>query len=329
MALDRLSDLATDDDFLDALPPGTALQNGRYRITRVLNCGGFGITYLATDLSGQPVVIKECFASALCRRSGQSVVARSRRDQIFLDKVSRSFLSEARFLAKLAHPSVAKVRQVFEENATAYMVLDHMKGNDLLDVIEDEGRQLSVDEVVAIAKQLVTAIGYVHQSDVLHCDISPDNIFLTEAGTPVLIDFGAARNLEADSTRSYTGLSMVKDGYSPHEQYLPGSRIGPTSDIYSLAASLYHLISGVQPATCQSRIAALADRQPDPVRPLAGNWPGFPAGFLESIDKAMSVMQYSRFETAEDWLAVLASPPAQAKARPSGFLSRVMSFAAL
>jgi hypothetical protein len=136
----------------------------------------------------------------------------------------------------------------------------------------------------------------------------PDNIFITPEGEPILIDFGAARRRAAGETQKYSGLSVVKDGYSPHELYVAGVNSGPWSDIYSLAASLYHAIAGRAPENCQARLAALAEKRPDPCRPLAGRIAGYPAGFLESIDRAMAVIPAGRFQTAADWQGALPQP---------------------
>ena len=328
MAFDRLAELQGNSDLTDDLAPGTPLLGGKYRIQRTISSGGFGITYLALDGQGFSFVIKECFASSLCRRSGTRVRARSGDAQPYFDRVHRCFLNEARTLSALAHPNVVRIHDVFEENGTAYIVLDHIQGSDLFDLIEGNGQPLSPEQVVAITIKLVGALGFVHEHGIVHCDVSPDNLFITPDLEPVLIDFGSARSHQGPAHRPFTGPSMVKDGYSPHEQYLPESRIGPATDFYALAASLYHLISGQSPATCQSRIAALADRMPDPCAPLAGRVEGYPPGFLASVDKAMSVMPHARYQSAADWLGAL-QPAAPARERPSSLFRRVLSFAAI
>jgi serine/threonine protein kinase len=328
MAFDRLTDLPPAGAFIDDLVPGTALGKGKYWISRTISSGGFGITYLATDAAGRTVVIKECFAEAMCRRSGNQVTARSRSSQTYFDKILHCFQNEARTLASLSHSNIVRLQDSFRENGTAYLVLDHIVGSDLFDVIEDDERGLPVADIVALTRKLIAAVGYVHDQGILHCDISPENIFLDLNGEPILLDFGSARS--QSTQRGFEGPNMVKDGYSPHEQYLPESRIGPSTDLYALAGSIYHLISGVAPATCQSRIAALADRLPDPCRPLAGNVSGYPQSFLASVDKAMSVMPHARYQSAADWLDALEAPVAEpAREWSGGFLRRVMSFATL
>lgn len=304
MAFDT-SDALTQSDCGDELLPGTSLFHGQYRITRFINSGGFGITYLARDSLDRDVVIKECFSSTFCRRAASRVRARSQGTKEHMHRIVRSFLNEARSLAKVRHPNIVGVHQVFEDNDTAYMAMDYIRGHDLLEIIDEKKRILRPEQIVSITAKLVAAIAFVHKNDLLHCDISPDNIFVTPEGEPILIDFGAARRSASGEAHKYSGLSVVKDGYSPHELYAAGGNNGPWSDIYALAASLYHAISGAAPVNCQIRLSALAAKQPDPCARLAGRIEGYPAGFLESIDRAMAVMPAARFQSAQDWLALL------------------------
>ncbi len=307
MAFDTAETL-NRSDYDDELLPGTTLFHGQYRIIRFINSGGFGITYLAKDSLDRDVVIKECFSSTFCRRTATRVRARSHGTQGHMQKIVQSFLYEARSLASLKHPNIVGVHQVFEENDTAYMVLDYIRGHDLLDIIDEKRGGLTPDRIMAITAKLVSAVGYIHSKDLLHCDVSPDNIFIDHEGEPILIDFGAARRCASGEAQKYSGLSVVKDGYSPHELYAAGGNSGPWSDIYSLAASLYHAITGTAPENCQTRLGALAEKRPDTCKPLAGAVSGYPCGFLESIDRAMSVVSRARFQTAADWLDCLPQP---------------------
>lgn len=310
MAFDT-SDTLNRADLSDELLPGTSLFHGQYRILRYINSGGFGITYLAKDSLDREVVIKECFSSTFCRRTQTRVRARSLSTRDHMQRIVKSFLNEARSLAGLKHPNIVGVHQVFEDNDTAYMAMDHIRGHDLLEIVDEKKATLAPDQIVTIAGKLVSAIGYIHGRGLLHCDISPDNIFVTPDGEPILIDFGAARRSAAGEAQKYSGLSVVKDGYSPHELYAAGGNSGPWSDIYSLAASLYHAITGSAPENCQSRLSAKAEKRPDPCRPLAGRVAGYPAGFLESIDRAMAVIPAARFQQAEEWQRVLPQPEAK------------------
>ena len=288
--------------FTDELKPGTTLLRGQYTIERFLNYGGFGLTYLARDSLDSTVVIKECFPSSLCGRSDQVVRARSRSHQDEFKSIVRLFVQEARRLAKVRHPNIVGVHQVFEDNETAYMALDYVDGHDLLDLIESDQERLSPKRVQDMLKQLLQAIGFVHDNRLLHRDISPDNILLDKRGMPVLIDFGAARERATRVSRALSALQVVKDGYSPQEFYIAGVSQGPPSDLYALGATFHHLISGEIPPVSQLRLSAIAAREPDPYQPLAGRIHGYPAEFLASIDKAMQIFPKDRHETAQAWL---------------------------
>lgn len=301
-------DLGPGSQQLDELPPGTTLLHGQYKITRFLNNGGFGITYLAKDSLDRDVVIKECFADTLCRRTSTIVSARSRAHQGEMKSIIRHFIQEARSLSKLQHPNIVGVHQVFEDNDTAYMAIDFVDGKDLLEIIEDPAARLSPPQIVEMTRKLLSAVGYVHEHGVLHRDISPDNILLNAAGEPILIDFGAARENAVEGGRKHSALRVVKDGYSPQEFYIAGSAQGPWSDLYALAASLYHAIRGEAPVNGQARLAAIAEQQADPYVPLAGQIKGYPPGFLEAIDMAMNTKPANRLQSAAEWLAMLDQP---------------------
>lgn len=308
MSLNELVEKSELEGHLDELQPGTTLLHGQYTITRFLNNGGFGITYLAKDSLDREVVIKECFADAFCRRTNTIVSARSRAHQGELKSIIRHFIQEARSLAKLRHPNIVGVHQVFEDNDTAYMAIDFVDGKDLLEILEDPAARLSPEQIVDITHKLLAAIGYVHEHGLLHRDISPDNILLTRQGEPILIDFGAAREHVVGTGRKHSALRVVKDGYSPQEFYIAGSDQGPWSDLYALAASLYHAIKNEAPVNGQARLAAIAEQRPDPYKPLTGTVEGYPAGFLEAIDKAMNTKPSLRIQSSTEWLAMIDSP---------------------
>jgi serine/threonine protein kinase len=315
MALDRVTDGAAETNHPDELPPGTALLQGQYRIGSYLNSGGFGIAYLAHDSLDRQVVLKECFVSSFCSRVRTQVTARSDNSRIHLKKVMGSFVNEARTLAALSHPNIVRVHQLFEENDTAYMAMDYVEGRDLLDIIDDGEGGLRPDRIVEITRKMISALGHIHDRQVLHCDISPDNICLRPDGEPVLIDFGSARRHVAGTVAEHPGFSLVKDGYSACELYETDGHCGPWSDIYSLGATLFHAISGAPPVDGQTRHAAVTAGRPDPYQPLAGRFDGYPRGFLESVDRAMAVRPSERHLSAADWLR-RASPVAVAPERP-------------
>ena len=292
------------DEFVDELKPGTELLHGQYTISRFLNHGGFGITYLAKDSLERDVVIKECFPGAFCRRSRTIVGARSRAHQNEFKSIVKLFIQEARSLSKLVHPNIVGVHQVFEDNDTAYMAIDYVEGRDMLDIVEDKSVQLEPSEIISMTEKLLSAVGFIHENNMLHRDISPDNILLNPDGEPILIDFGAAREQASKTSRALSALRVVKDGYSPQEFYITGSEQGPWSDLYALGASLFHIISGEAPVDSQTRLAAIAEGRDDPYNKLAGRFDGYPYGFLEAIDKAMEAVPKRRVQTAAEWAAM-------------------------
>ena len=298
----------------DGLPPGTLLCYGQYTVDKYLNSGGFGVTYLARDSLDRKVVIKECYPNAMCCRSGEFVRLRSQSMVDDFERVVELFEKEARALAHLQHPNVVGVHQIFKDNGTAYMALDYVEGMDLLDVFEKTPEVLTQVEIVALLKALLQALSYVHENGILHRDISPDNILLDHTKTPVLIDFGAAREGATRASRILSRVHTVKDGYSPQEFYFAGSNQSPSSDLYALAATFYHLITGAPPPNSNLRLAAVAENQPDPFIPLSGHLPDFEPAFLASIDKCLNLFSKDRIESSAAWLEEIDAGRKQASA---------------
>lgn len=291
------------DGATDELPAGTTLLRGQYRIESFLNAGGFGVTYLARDSLDRIVVLKECYPSTMCCRSRELVRARNRSSQKEFEAVVRLFGQEARRLSTLKHPNIVGIHQVFEDNGTAYMALDFVRGRDLHDIIEDPRVTLTPKHVRSILKKLLSAIKYIHDNNVLHRDISPDNVLLQANGNPVLIDFGAAREEASRASRTLSQIHVVKDGYSPQEFYVAGAEQDPSSDLYSLAATMYHLILGFAPPTSQERVSAIAAGKDDPYKPLINRVRGYDDHFLMAIDQALSAFPRDRLQSADAWVA--------------------------
>ncbi|WP_415577222.1 protein kinase domain-containing protein, partial [Deinococcus radiodurans] len=224
------------------LPPGTTLQGGKYRLEQVLGQGGFGITYLGSQTQlGARVAIKELFPSGSTRQSGQYVLPPAGTDPAGWAQAKQDFTAEGRTVARFNHPDIVRVMDLFEENGTAYLVMEFLEGQTLGSAIEKRG-PLPPDEVVNIAKRVLGALSVVHSAGMLHRDIKPDNIYLDKAGRTVLIDFGSARTFAAGQTVSHTRL--VTPGYAPLEQYSGSAKFGPYTDIYALGATLYHALTG-------------------------------------------------------------------------------------
>lgn len=298
----------------EALENGTPLLGDQFTIERPLSNGGFGITYLATDnYLDRRVVIKECYPEVFCRREGKNVLVRSNTHHEKYRAIVQMFMREARSIAKMRHPNIVGVHRIFEDNETAYMVLDLIQGRDLLSIIKDEQESLSPAQIREVLIKVLDAVALVHQNDLLHRDISPDNILLDKWGSPVLIDFGAAREEASRETRAVSAVLIVKDGYSPQEFYFAGGKQGPSSDLYALGASFYHLISGAPPPNSQTRMAEFAGNNPDPCEPLAGRFPEYDDAFLKAIDKAMQILPKARIQSAREWLQIINPSEKQVK----------------
>ena len=237
------------------LPCGTVLA-GRYLVGRALGQGGFGVTYLGMDLSlGIRVAVKEFFpAGFVVRESGGCTVRPLTGDSgdggknsasAMLAKGRAQFLSEARVLAQFdGEPGVVGVKDFFEENGTSYFVMEFLDGQSLKQVLNARGKR-PAEEAITLLQPVMRALGRVHEAGLLHRDVSPDNIMLRGDGTPVLIDFGAARTMSARKTHSLS--VVVKPGYAAPEQYLRRGEQGPWTDVYALAATLYKLTTGKTP----------------------------------------------------------------------------------
>lgn len=289
----------------EELAPGATLLHGQYKIERFLGRGGFGITYLARDSLDREVVIKECFPSALCYRVDGTVQSRSLSHNEQYGSILRHFVREARRLAKLTHPNIVGVHQVFEENNSAYMALDFIDGVDLLSLLEDDPTRLTPRVVRTALMNALRAISYIHGLSILHRDISPDNFMLDAANNLTLIDFGAAREYAGKENGALSAMIAVKDGYSPHEFYLNELTQSASSDLYSLAATFYHLITGIAPPDSQERLAAIAADTADPYQPLVGSNNDYDHSFLASIDRALAVLQEDRIQSTEEWIHAL------------------------
>ena len=213
-------------------------------------------------------------------------------------------------LAKADHPNIVGVHQVFEENNTAYIAMDFIQGRDLLDTMMEDPESLQPAVVEAYLTKVLGAVQHIHDLGILHRDIAPDNIIIDENDEPILIDFGAARESSCeDTTQMLTALVVVKDGYSPQEFYVSGGDQSESCDLYSLAASFYHIITGSLPAKSQTRIAACAADEDDPYIPLAARTDAYSKTFTDALDKALEVLPRNRMQSANEWLASLAGDP--------------------
>ncbi len=272
-----------------ALPMKTVL-NKRFLVGRVLGRpGGFGITYLVWDmLLETTAAIKEFLPlSSVSRQPGTiSVRANSKQDQDFFNQGLRIFLKEARTLAQFSHPNIVRIRDCFTANNTAYLVMEYHQGRPLDEAIKDEGGRMSEDRALEIMLPILDGLDAVHKKGFLHRDVKPQNIYLTEKGTPVLLDFGASRFALADTTKTLT--VMLSAGYAPFEQYHQKGKQGPWSDIYSCGATLYSMVTGRMPDD------AIERQHDDKLLPPIKLNPGLSEGFSAAIMKALETDPRSR-----------------------------------
>ena len=249
-----------DDDPPSALPRGTRL--GEFELKRVLGVGGFGIVYLAFDHAlEREVAIKEYMPAQLAGRTASmqvSLLSQSNAESFSLGL--KSFVNEARLLARFDHPSLVKVHRYWEGNHTAYMAMPYYTGHNLHAVRRHLPRNPDQAWLLDILRPLLGAVERLHQEGVYHRDISPDNIILTPDGRPVLLDFGAARRVLADKSVALTAI--LKPAYAPIEQYGESGSVkqGPWTDLYAMGATLHHLLLGRAPLPSTSR--ALDDEMP-------------------------------------------------------------------
>ncbi len=311
-----IPDTADTDD----MPDGTTLLNGQFLIKARLQTGGFGIAYVARDSLERQVVVKECFPSGICIRRNGRVHPLAADFESQFEALKRQFIREARQMAKLIHPNIVAVHQVFEENNTAYMALDQVIGVDLLTLSEEQPERITNAFLHKLLTQMLLAIGHTHDQGVLHRDISPDNILVDDANHFTLIDFGAALDLSAQSAGKQSMIVAVKDGYSPNEFYRTSETHDFSSDLYSLGATLHHMITGSAPPDCQSRLAALSSGRPDTYQPLASSGLDFDYNILATVDQALELLQENRFSSAEAWVSALGTTPTEHPVQPQAML---------
>ena len=297
----------------DALPSGHQLH--WYRIEKVLGQGGFGITYLARDSNlDQPVALKEYLPVEFATRIADLTV--HPRTDALRSKYAwglESFISEARTLAKYDHPSIVRVHSVFEFNDTAYMAMRYERG-DSLEALLSHHQHLEQEELTQIILLILDGLEAIHESGFIHRDIKPDNIYLREDGSPVLLDFGSARQAVG---KSHTLTILVAPGYAPFEQYYSSAgQQGPWTDIYGLGATLYRAIAGVPPVDAIARSKGILGSTRDVLVPLADIARGrYEASFLAAIDHALRFDEKDRPQSIGEWRAELCS--SEVPARPS------------
>lgn len=281
-------------DDVRSLPIGYVLSD--YRIEGVLGHGSFGITYLATDtMLNRRVAIKEYFPREFAARDGTLLVraAGNKEDRDNFSWGLERFLDEARLLALFDHPNIVPVRRFFQTNGTAYLVMDYCDGTPLDSFIEQHG-VLSREQVNKILYPVLDGLECIHKANFLHRDIKPANIFIRADGSPVLLDFGAARQEMLSHSRSVT--SMATPGYAAFEQYSSHGKQGPWTDIYGFGATLYRAITGEKPQDAPDRI--LEDTLTPCLKKASGKQD---ERLLIAIDAAMAVRPEHRPQSISEW----------------------------
>lgn len=284
----------------NALPAGTRL--GEFEILEVLGIGGFGIVYRAMDHAlERAVAIKEYMPAALAGRTETLQVSlRSQSDAETFALGLRSFVNEAKLLARFDHPSLLKVYRFWEQNETAYMAMPVYQGRTLKEVRQALSGPPEEAWLRALLVPLLGAIETLHGEGVYHRDIAPDNILVEPDGRPVLLDFGAARRVIGD--RSQTLTAILKPAYAPIEQYaeVSAARQGPWTDLYALGATLHYVLTGAPPSPATARTLH------DDVLPLAQRGlPGCSPGFLAAIDWMLATRPSDRPQSVAALRAVL------------------------
>ena len=237
------------------LPPDTVI--GGYRIVRKVAAGGFGLVYLALDPEGQQVAVKEYLPSSLATRAPGELLPQVQPEKLSLYRLGlKSFFEEGRSLAQISHPSVVSVLNFFRENETVYMVMNYLEGAALQDFIVT-ARELKQNKVFrestirSLFDEILRGLRIVHQHKMLHLDIKPANIFVTDDNKAVLIDFGAAR--EVLSQQGHFVRPMYTPGFAAPEMYQRAAALGPWTDLYAIGACIYACMQGYPPDEAPQR----------------------------------------------------------------------------
>lgn len=280
------------------LKVGTLLENGKYRIEKMIGQGGFGMTYLGEQVNlGRKVAIKEFFMKEYCNRDeGDSkIYTLSQGSSELVERFRVKFVKEARSLARLRHPNIVSIIDIFEENDTAYYVMEFHAGGSLADKVKNA--PLPEADAVKYIRQIASALEYVHSKQMMHLDVKPANILLDGEGNAILIDFGLAKQYDNDGRQTSTTPIGISHGYAPMEQYKNGgvSEFSPVSDIYSLGATLYKLVTGLTPPEANDVFEAGLPDLPATLSPQV----------CAAIEKSMQPRRANRPQNIGEFLSLL------------------------
>ena len=295
------------------LKRGILLQGGKYRIEKVLGQGGFGITYLATqDILNRKVAIKEFFFKEFCEREDgtNTITLGAQSNTATVEKFLKKFIKEAQTISALHHPNIVQIHDIFRENNTAYYVMEYIDGESLGDIVKIQGA-LPETKAVEIIHKVAVALDYIHTKNINHLDVKPNNIMVRHNdGEVILIDFGVAKQYDETTKEGTTTTPVgISHGYSPSEQYKRNgvSSFSPESDIYSLGATLYKLVTGITP--------------PEAIEVAQEGLPKMPSHISEAcksvIRKSMMLNKADRPHNIVQFLDILNTKSQQ---RPASFL---------
>ncbi len=280
-----------------ALPEGTAI-GGQYIIGDVLGQGGFGITYTAEDYqTKQKVAIKEYFPDGMAIRSGKNQITplSGEREENYRYGME-CFLLEAKTLSEFLNtPEIVRVLKYFEENGTAYLCMEYVEGESFDEYLKEKGGHISFEDAKRCLIPVMDALSKVHEKGIIHRDISPDNIFITDSGQIKLLDFGSARYSLGDRSKSLDVI--LKPGFAPKEQYTRRGRQGFYTDVYSLAATMYFALTGERPPDSIERL------DEDTLIPPSQKGVAIPPEAEAALLKGLSVSVHARYQTAAEFKA--------------------------
>ena len=271
---------------------------GKYLVGRAIGEGGFGITYIGMDLNLEMrVAIKEYYPNGSAVRDingeGATVQSQSRESRALYESGREKFINEAKTLAKCVDfPEIVTVKDFFKENNTAYIVMEYIDGKTLRTYLNEKGGRISVNETINMMKPLICSLGKVHKMNLIHRDISPDNLMICKDGSIKILDFGGARDFVANGDKSLS--VMMKPGYTPEEQYRTGKEQGPWTDVYALCATMYRCITGRIPQAAWERVSK------DNLKSITELQPNCPGEIAYVIQKGLSIYKKDRWQTMEE-----------------------------
>ena len=275
---------------------------GKYLLGMAIGEGGFGITYIGMDLNLEMrVAIKEYYPNGCAVRNcseSNTVLSYSNSAQEVFEKGREKFINEARLLAKRSNLSeIVSVKDFFRENHTAYIVMEYIEGITLKAYLKQNGDHIPAQKTLQMMKPVICSLSKVHDMNLIHRDISPDNIMICNNGSVKILDFGGARDYIFSNEKSLS--IMLKPGYAPEEQYRTHGNQGPWTDVYALCATMYRCITGSVPPESLER--AYQESLP-PIRSIS---PDCPPAAASAIEKGMSIYPENRFQSMQELYSAL------------------------